>query len=323
MATALIPTIVTETGNLALLNDSARQYIQHAKSSQTLKAYKTDWEDFTAFCRRAAFLSLPAQPETIALYLAEMADEGHKPATMSRRLAAVSKMHSAAGYESPTAMRNACVKETWDGIKRLKGTRQNAKAAATTQYLKLMLEQVPNSLIGIRDRALLLVGFAAALRRSELVALHLEDVQFVPEGIVLVIRKSKTDQEGAGAKIGVHTGRGQMTCPVRALREWISVARIETGPLFRSINRHGTIGSNLTDQVVALLMKKYATAAGLDPTLFSGHSLRAGCATSAAIAGAGERDIQVQTRHKSVVMLRRYIRDGNLFRNNVSGVLGL
>jgi integrase len=216
-----------------------------------------------------------------------------------------------------------CLKEVWDGIRRLKGTRQNAKAAATSDRLKLLLEQIPNSLLGVRDRALLLLEFAAALRRGELVALNVEDVEFVPEGLVLTIRRSKTDQEGAGERIGVHNGRAILTCPVRSLKEWIAAAQLTSGPLFRSVDRHGRMGASLTDQVVAKLVKKYARFAGLDHTLFSGHSLRSGCATSAAISGASERKIMDQTRHRSVAMVRRYIRDGNLFRDNVSGQLGL
>lgn len=323
MNTELTPATSTTALTLARLSDSAREYVRHSKAPRTLKAYQSDWRDFQNFCRGGGFQPLPAAPETVALYLASMADEGHKPATMSRRLAALSKAHSAAGFDSPTAMRHACVKEVWDGIKRRKGTRQNAKAPATTDYLKRMLEQLPNSLIGIRDRALLLIGFAAALRRSELVALQVEDVEFVPEGLVLTIRQSKTDQEGTGAKIGIQSGRTLSTCPVRCLREWLSVARIGSGLLFRSISRHGTIGRSLSDQVVALQVKQYAAAAGLDHTLFSGHSLRAGCVTSAAIAGADERKIMDQTRHRSTAMVRRYIRDGSLFRGNISGALGL
>lgn len=322
MEQELIP-VESKEVTLARLGDSAREYVKHSKASRTIKAYQSDWKHFEQFCRRGGFGVLPAFPATIALYVASMADQGQKPATISRRLAAISKMHSAAGYDSPTAMRHACVKEVWDGVRRLKGTRQNAKAAATVDYLRRIVEGCPNSLTGLRDRALLLVGFAAALRRGELVALQVEDVQYVPEGMVLTIRKSKTDQEAAGVKIGVHSGRSLATCPVRSLREWLAAAQIESGPIFRSINRHGQLGQSLTDQVVALQVKKYALAAGLDHSLFSGHSLRAGCATSAAISGASERDIQNQTRHKSVTMLRKYIRDGNLFRNNVSGVVGL
>ena len=149
-------------------------------------------------------------------------------------------------------------------------------------------------------------------------------MQFVPEGLVLTIRRSKTDQEAAGEKISIGTGRFSETCPVRSLRSWLVASGIVRGPIFRAITRHGAIRPNaLTDQVVAFQVKRYAQLAGLDASIFSGHSLRAGLATSAAIAGASERRIQDQTRHRSVTMVRRYIRDGNLFRDNVSSIVGL
>jgi integrase len=326
MSTALVPIPDDSPRELALatLADSARRYVQKAKAPRTLKAYDSDWADFERFCQWHRFERLPARPETIGLYLSWLADAGRKPATLSRRLAAISKRHAACGLDSPTAMRHACVKEVWDGIRRDKGTAQTQKAPAVTDYLKRMLEQVPSSLIGIRDRAMLLNGFAAALRRAELVALEVEDISFVPEGLILTIRRSKTDQNAVGEKIAIHSGQTLNTCPVRALKDWLTAADIRSGPIFRPVNRYGRIRPQaLTDQVVALSVKRYAEAAGLDSSLFSGHSLRAGLATSAAIAGANERRIQDQTRHKSVAMVRRYIRDGSLFRDNVTAVIGL
>lgn len=317
----LVPSV--REAALSLLVDSARAYMQASKAPATLRAYESDWKHFKAFCSSRGLAFLPAQPETVALYLAQLADTGLKPATLSRRMAAISKTHAMAGYASPTRLAHASVSEVWAGIRRRLGTRQNAKSAATVDYLKRMLEQLPNSLVGIRDRALLLVGFAAALRRSELVGLCVEDLAFVPEGLVILIRSSKTDQEGAGEKIGIHSGRVLATCPVRSLREWLAAAGVESGPIFRNVSRHGKIGRSLTPQVVALQVKRYAEAAGLDPHVFSGHSLRAGHATSAARSGAQERDIQNQTRHKSVAMLRRYIREADLFRSNSSGQIGL
>ncbi len=327
MDNALIPIPSAEVShlNVTKLAESAQRYVAQAKAPRTLKAYQSDWEDFKTFCRDRRMIALPAEPETVALYVTWMADEGRKPATISRRLAAISKMHSAAGFpDSPTAMRHAKLKEVWSGIRRSKGTAQTAKSAATTEYLKTMLEHVPSTLAGVRDRALLLIGFAAALRRSELVAVNVEDLRFVPDGLELTIRRSKTDQEGAGEKIGVRSGLNFNTCPVRALRDWLNASGIKSGPVFRSVTRYGKIRpAGLSDQVVALQVKKYAEAAGLSAEAFSGHSLRAGLATSAANAGASERRIMDQTRHKSVAMVRRYIRDGNLFRDNVSGAIGL
>ena len=188
-----------------------------------------------------------------------------------------------------------------------------------------MLAQVPDTLSGLRDKSLLLLTFAGGLRRSELVALTVEDAVYFPEGVVITIRSSKTDQERAGQKVAIALGKNPDTCPVRSLRAWLLKGGITTGPLFRGVNRWGQVQTEaLTDQVVALLVKKYAQLAGLDASLFSGHSLRAGLVTSASrIAGVDERLIMKQTRHKSEAMVRRYIRDGNLFNQNISGMVGL
>jgi site-specific recombinase XerD len=308
---------------VALASERIRKYSRKAKASNTVRAYRSDWDDFEQFCDDEQRQSLPATPETIALYISALADEGMKASTISRRLAAISKAHAAAGFPSPTSMRNAVVAEVWQGIKRTIGTAQTQKAAATVDYIKTMLAYVPDSLAGKRDRALLLVGFAAALRRSELVALAVDDVQFVPEGITVTVRSSKTDQERAGETIGVALGSSSDTCPVKALKMWMRVGKIESGPIFRSIDQWGNVRSRMTDQSVALIVKRYAALAGLDPDVFSGHSLRAGLATSAAEAGATERLIMKQTRHKSEAMARRYIRSANLFQQNVSGIVGL
>jgi site-specific recombinase XerD len=323
-ALSLVTPLLTASSALDItLTENARKYVKNAKAKRTVRAYRSDLAHFAAFCQGRNVPALPATPATVAAYLTSLADAGFKPATMSRRLAAISKAHAAANLDSPTGMQHAVVKEVWAGIRRTVGVAQTAKAAATADYLKKMLQQVPDSFAGLRDRALLLMGFAAALRRSELVALQVDDVQFVPEGMVLTIRR-RTDQEGAGQKVAVTLGQHVETCPVRSLRAWLLAADLHTGPLFRAVDRWGHLpGKALTDQVVALLVKKYAERAGLDPVVFSGHSLRAGLVTSAAVAGASERKIMDQTRHRSVAMVRRYVRDGNLFRENVSGAVGL
>jgi site-specific recombinase XerD len=305
------------------LGDSVRKYTLKAKSENTKRAYRADLFHFADFCAGRNLSALPASPGTVASYLAAMADERFKPATMSRRLAAISKAHSAAGFDRPSSMHYTIVAETWGGIKRTLGTAQTPKAAATIEYLKRMLPQVPVTLPAVRDRAVLLLGFAAALRRSELAALAVEDIKFVPEGLVVTIRASKTDQEKTGQQVAVALGQSAETCPARCLRAWMRAGHIETGFLFRSIDRWGHIRDALSGKTVALLVKKYAERAGLDPAVFSGHSLRAGLATSAAMAGAGERQIMRQTRHKSEAMVRRYVRDANLFSQNVSGIVGL
>jgi integrase len=246
-----------------------------------------------------------------------------KPATLQRRLADISKAHQAARYDSPCAMRHAVVAEVWQGIKRTHGTTQTAKAAATTEVLRSMIGALPDSPSGIRDRALLLVGFAGAFRRSELVALNVEDIAEVEAGLIITIRRSKTDQDGQGRKVAIPFGSLLETCPVRSLRAWLRLASIEAGAIFRSIDRHGHMHDRMTDHSVALIVKRLVMAAGLDPAKFSGHSLRAGLVTSAASAGVSEASIMRKTGHRSVAMVRRYVTDVNLFRDDAAARVGL
>jgi integrase len=210
------------------------------------------------------------------------------------------------------------------GIRRTKGTAPAQKAAALTDDIRAMVDASDDGLIGARDRALVLLGFAGAFRRSELVALDAADCAFGKDGLTVTIRRSKTDQAGAGRKIGIPYGANPETCPVRNLQSLKDENGITTGPLFRSINRHGRMqAGRLSGIDVARIVKKLADRAGLDAAKYAGHSLRAGHATSAAIAGASERSIMKQTGHRSVQMVRRYIRDGSLFRENSAGKLGL
>ena len=320
----LLPALSQPTLGITL-SENSHKYLLNSKSKRTRQGYKSDLKHFAAFCQSQNVLPLPAAPATVAAYLVMLAEGGFKPTTMSRRLAAISKAHGADQLDSPASMKHAVVKEVWAGIRRTIGTAQTTKAAATIDYLKLMLAQVPTTLSGLRDRSLLLLTFAGALRRSELVALNVEDVAYVPEGLVITIRSSKTDQERAGQKVAVASGKVLETCTVRNLRAWLQKGAITKGPIFRGITRWGRVQDEaLSDQVVALLVKKYAQLAGLDATLFSGHSLRAGLATSASkVGGVDERIIMKQTRHKSEAMVRRYIRDANLFSQNVSGMVGL
>lgn len=311
------------TQELATLTARAEEYIRHSKAAATLDAYQSDWVDFTQFAAARSLPSLPAAPESIAVYIAHLADSGKRVSTIERRLAAISKAHATAGLDSPCAMRHACVSETLKGVRRAIGTAQVAKAPAITEYLRQMLNTCPSTLKGKRDRALLLLGFAGAFRRSELVALNVSDTEHVPEGIVITICRSKTDQEGESRKVGIAFGSNEATCPVRALTAWLAAGSIESGLVFRRIDRHSNVYDRLTDQSVALLVKSYAEAAGLNPAFFAGHSLRAGLATSAANAGAAERDIMAQTGHRSERMVRRYIRSGTLCHSNVSRVVGL
>lgn len=307
--------------SLAAYGEQAKDYARNARAKNTRRAYASDWDDFARWCRPYGFVPLPARPETVALYLTALA-EALKPSTLRRRLATISQVHQAAGHETST--RAAAVRLVWAGIRRAKGTEQQGKAPAITAELRRMVDTLDDRLIGVRDRALLLLGFAGAFRRSELVALTVGDVQSGHDGLTVTIRKSKTDQEGQGRKVGIPYGSHPHTCPVRAMAAWRERAGLSEGPLFRSVNRHGTLQpGRLSDRAVALIVKRAAQAAGLDPARYAGHSLRAGLATSAAQAGISERSIMAQTGHKSVMVARRYIRDGSLFRDNAAAQVGL
>jgi integrase len=210
------------------------------------------------------------------------------------------------------------------GIRRTLGTAPEEKAPALTENIRAMVDATDTGIIGARDRALVLLGFAGAFRRSELVGLDVEDCTFGKDGLTVTLRRSKTDQAGASRKIGIPYGSNPETCPVRTIQSWLELAGVTAGPLFRSINRHGHVQPDrLSGGDVARVVKKLALRAGLDAGTYAGHSLRAGHATSAAIAGASERSIMNQTGHRSVQMVRRYIRDGSLFRENSAGKLGL
>jgi integrase len=215
------------------------------------------------------------------------------------------------------------VRNTLKGIRRTIGTAAKPKAAALTDDIRTMVDATDEGIIGARDRALILLGFAGAFRRSELVGLDVADCAFGKDGLTVTLRRSKTDQDGQGRKIGIPYGSNPETCPVRTIQTWIEQAALSGGALFRSINRHGQVQARLSGIDVARVVKKLAQRAGLDATAYAGHSLRAGHATSAAIAGASERSIMKQTGHRSVQMVRRYIRDGSVFRDNSAGKLGL
>jgi integrase len=292
-----------------------------AKSRATLRAYRTDWAHFETWCAAHGADALPASPETVALYLTDLAAVA-RPSTLQRRVSSISQAHQAAGFDSPT--RDALVRTTLTGIRRTLGTAPVQKSPALTADVRAMVEALPDTLAGARDRALLLLGFAAALRRSELVGLDVDDVVEQHEGLVVTVRRSKTDQEAVGRRVGVPYGSNPATCPVRAVRAWRDATGIEDGPLFRPVDRHGRVrDARLSGTAVALIVKRAAARAGLDAHLFAGHSLRAGLATSAAAAGASERAIMAQTGHKSLPMVRSYIREGSLFRENAAATVGL
>jgi site-specific recombinase XerD len=308
---------------LAPTVEAAEAFAANAKAENTRRAYRSDWADFTAWCEARGLPSLPASPDTVALYVSDLASVGRKVSTIQRRLSSISQAHQLAGHDpSPTA--SSRVRTVFAGIRRTLGAAQTGKAAAVVEDVRAMVAKLPETTIGVRDRALLLVGFGGAFRRSELVALVVEDVEFVRNGLAITIRRSKTDQAGVGRKLGIPFGSKPATCAARSLRAWLDAAAITTGPLFRAVDRHGHVAREaLTGRAVADIVKRSAERAGLDPTRYAGHSLRAGLATSAAAAGASERSIMNQTGHKSTTMVRRYIRDGSLFRENAAGSVGL
>ncbi|MDH6372899.1 site-specific recombinase XerD [Paenibacillus sp. PastF-3] len=307
--------------DLEALNLSAFGYLGNSKAENTKKAYESDWRDFQNWCLKFNLISLPATAHTINLYLSSLALSGIKVATIQRRVSALVKAHEYAKYENPV---DITVRDTVAGIRREHGSKETGKKPILVEMIKQMINQVPENNKGIRDKSLLLLGFAGAFRRSELTALDVEDIQESSGGLIVQIKKSKTDQEGEGELIGIPYGSQPLTCPVQAYLNWLKISGIQNGPIFRKVNRHGQIGINrLSDRAVADVIKLYIRKCGFDADDFSGHSLRSGLATSAAMAGKNEREIMGQTRHTSEKMVRKYIRMGTLFHENAAKDIGL
>ncbi len=293
--------------------EEAAAYARAEKSEATRRAYRSDFALFRSWCEDKAVSALPAVPETVAAFLAAEAGRGAKVATISRRLAAIRYAHKLAGYEPPT--NSEAVKATLRGIRRTAGSAPARKIPATADKVLAMVAKAEADLKGLRDRALLLLGFAGAFRRSELIALNVSDLEFCSGGLRIAIRKSKTDQEGLGATIAI--ARGSVACPVDAVHAWIKAAELTEGALFRPVKRTGKIaGRRLSARAVAELVKTYARRAGLKAADFSGHSLRSGFLTSAAARGASIFKMMDVSRHKSVDTLRGYVRDAEMFRDH-------
>jgi integrase len=324
------PTAVT-----AALVAEAEAYIAQSRAANTRRGYRADWADFSGWCEAHGAQALPADPRLIALYLTARAGE-LKTATLGRRLAAIQHYHRAAGLAFDP--REPTLRDTWRGIRRAHGTASTRKVPTVTEVLRALLATLPETAIGVRDRALLLIGFAGCFRRTELVSLDHADVALHADGLVLQLRRSKTDPEASGTEVGIPYGTRLETCPVRALLAWVDAAAITEGPLFRPINRHGQVRpQRLTDHAVARIVKRsvaaarhvalaesnFALAELLDPRRFAGHSLRAGFITSAAAAGVGESDIMRQSRHLRGDTLRKYIRHATVFRQNAAARVGL
>ncbi len=284
---------------------SVRSYIEAEKAENTRRAYRSDWADFLAWCEKVDEQPLPAAPEVVARYLAWLADAGLNPSTITRRAAGIRYAHKAANLEPPTNVE--AVRAVMRGIRRTKGSNPIRKRPATAELLQKAIDALPNSLRGKRDRALLLLGFAAARRRSELVALTVDDIKFFPKGMLINVARSKTDQEGHGFVIPVP--RGSTLRPVDALEDWLSAAKIDAGPVFRQIDRHGNLGKSALDgRSVARIVKDAFAPIGVDVRDFSGHSLRAGFVTSSLEHKVDVFKIMKITGHRKVDTLQIYDR---------------
>jgi integrase len=294
-------------------DDAVRDYVQASIAPATLRAYRADIEHFRTWGG-----TIPATDVQVATYLAAHAGT-LAVATLTRRLASISQAHAIVNVPSPTGA--PLVRATMRGIRRTRGSVQRQATPLLRDDLFLVLDRMGDDVRATRDRALLLIGFAGGFRRSEVVGLNVEDIESVRQGLIISLRHSKTDQEGHGRKIGVPVGRTRW-CPVTALSRWLDLAGIASGPIFRPVDRHGGIGAaRLSGEAVCVIIRERVASAGIDPTGYSGHSLRAGFATSATQAGVSTIKIRQQTGHASDAVLVRYVRDGELFVGNAAGYL--
>ncbi len=317
------PEALAQLTQLEHLRSRARTYAAKARAAATTRAYDTDWREFTTWAgHKGGLVTLPADPLTVICYIVEMAGHGAKTSTIGRRLVSIGERHRAARLPSPTE--DPELQAVWAGIRHELGTAPEVAEPIGVELLRAMIAKLPATSRGERDRALLLLGFAAALRRSELVALDGADVAERREGLVVNIRRSKTDQEGAGRRVGVPYGSNPTTCPVRSLDAWRQAARINDGPLFLTFDRRGRLTPDrLHPSAVNRIVQRSVAATGVSPAGYSAHSLRAGLATAAAAAGVSERAIMAQTGHRSLTVARGYIREGSLFRENAAAQVGL
>lgn len=314
--------VITNPERLAALAERAKILAENAHAPATRRAYRSDWQRFERWCAEHKLPALPAEPFAVGMYLAGAAEK-HPPATLRRWLSAISVIHANEGHHLD--IRHPAVRNVLRGACRTKGTAPQRQAAPlTTDRLMRLLETCAKGrLIDLRDRALLLVGFSAALRQSEIVALDAEDITVSARGARIAIRRSKADQEGEGQVVGINR-TGTPTCPVAAYEAWLTAAQISEGAVFRRINRHGHVGDRLVPEGVTHVIRARAKSAEFtDPDAYSGHSLRSGFATAAAARNIEERVIMETTRHRSPMMVRRYIREGQLFARNLAAEVGL
>jgi integrase len=312
---------------------AAQKYMDQAKAKATRRAYASDWRDFEQWCGRNGLTSLPATPSTVALYLTSLARPVAKPgqdvkplkaATITRRLTSINAAHKLAGLDSPATMNHRLVADTLHGIRRTLGVAQTRKKPLTRDRLLKLIGSLEGPIAAARDKALLLTGFAGSLRRSELAAIRVEDLTRHKRGMTILIPRSKTDQEGEGREVEIPYGSHDLTCPVMAIENWITIASIQDGQLFRSVGLHGNVGPALDKDSIGRIVKRLVRRAKLaNPDAYGGHSLRAGFVTEASANGATDREIMKQTGHKSIAMVHRYARADQKDRQIAVGKLGL
>ena len=305
--------------DIKALQEETLLNLKSSKANNTIRAYKSDFKDFALFCAQNGFKSLPSEPKIISLYLTHLSTKEAKMSTLKRRLVSIGVIHKLQGHYLDT--KHPSIIENIMGIKRRKGSFQKGKKPLLINNLKMLINVIDKNhneeIMRVRDRSIILIGFSGGFRRNEIVSLDYDDLDFVSEGLKINLKRSKTDQFGEGSVKGLPYFDNSQYCPVLSVKKWIKISNIETGPLFRRFSKGSKLTDNrLTDQTVALLIKKYLKLAGIESKNYSGHSLRSGFATSAAESGAEERSIMAMTGHKSTEMVRRYIKEANLFKNN-------
>ena len=312
------------TPRAAMALAKAQAYQDAADAPSTLRAYASDLKSFQAWCAKSGLEALPATPEVVGAYLAA-AGEGYAMQTLRRRVAAIARASGLVG--SPLDTKHPAIRETLRGIGRTHGSRGRRSAALTTTELRKLSDACGTGLAGDRDRALLLTGFAGALRRSELVALDVERLTWSDEGVRLLLERSKTDKEGEGAEVMIVRGRREATCPVRALRDWLNRGSVKAGPVFRKVNKAGRVElRRLSEDAVRQILLRRAAMAGVKGTLaepVSPHGLRAGFVTTAYRNGVSDEEIMGHTRHRSLTTMRSYVRRAKLSSSSPASKLGL
>ena len=301
------------------LQEETVSNLKSSKAINTVRAYRSDFKDFGAFCIKNGFKPLPTDPKIVSLYLTHLSMNDAKMSTLRRRLVSIGVIHKLKGHYLDT--KHPIIIENLMGIKRKKGNFQRGKKPILINQLKAIVDVIDNEkteeIKRIRNKTIILIGFGGGFRRAELVSIDFEDLEFVPEGVKIIVRKSKTDQFGEGMIKGLPYFSNETYCPVLHLKKWLELSSIKSGPIFRRFSKSFKLSDNrLTDQSVALLIKNYLSLAGIENKNYSGHSLRSGFATVTAESGADERSIMTMTGHKTTQMVRRYIKEANLFKNN-------